>query len=565
MEVDRQIDENARENNQSLDDRIEQRITTLRQIARVFPKRARDIQAADKASQTLAEFAGLDKEIEASKTEKSLSEVFTVKHIVMENQTGDHFLQLAAAGDAVTQVAEIVIALKEEIEVFIKQVHRDLGRTITTEDQKEQVTKNAVKYVLEQVDQARAKAKAANQDFGIQDQAVALRKARLEARVDVISSTEMIGKTVTKVAQEMNAAVEATIKLRELSGPQLIKAYDRYAGSSSLAEQAERQKIEAFIDDEANGVHYYYRNQLNLRRAYVGALRHNYYDSMIGGVKKPGEVYEYLKRLVTKTEFHQTEQGALREALEHSVVDAIRSGINMVRNEGMDDDLMLPILTKAIQELATRSRNLKLAEKTASPETTPDKAMQSLEKMTIAEAQPPEPDAKDDKTKAKDVPLDEMFVKYKRKGSRQWHYKVIPGKREKVKFFDFEAVERMSPAEKTEYANKVSNTLFDSANLLFDKMLENLDTEQRFLIEQKRGEWIDKQHERLLKIHDRSEAMQFQLYKLRLFRKEMNKQRWKDAMVQWALLWLKQGVDGASKGANTFMSEFIKIMMKALT
>ncbi|HEX3642379.1 MAG TPA: hypothetical protein VHV10_13900, partial [Ktedonobacteraceae bacterium] len=130
---------------------------------------------------------------------------------------------------------------------------------------------------------------------------------------------------------------------------------------------------------------------------------------------------------------------------------------------------------------------------------------------------------------------------------------------------DFKALERMNPAEKAEYAHQVSETLLDSANALFDKMIEHLDTEQRFVIQQKRGEWIDKQHDRLLKFHDRSEAMQFQLYKMRVFRKEMNRQRWKDFMAQWALLCLKNSFDGTSKGVNTFMSEFQKLFMKAVS
>jgi len=540
------------------DQRFQAHITVLRQAAIVLPKLARDIQAVCTASQGLAVFAGLNKKSsEIPETIKSVINEFTAK----QAGGGNLVAQLTAGGNAATQLAEVTIALKGEIEVFIKQLRGDLGKLTTTEDQKEQMIKIAVKDVLEQVDQARANAKAANQNFGIQDQAVVLREASLKARANVIISSMKIDKTVTEMAQKMDAAVEATIKLHELTGPQLIEAYDRYVGSSNPAEQAERKKIEAFIDDEANGVHYYYRNQLLLRKALRAALCDNYHGKEVDGEKIPG-AYEHLNHLTAETEFHKTEQGALREALEHSVVDAIRHAIAMVRFEGMGNNLMLPILVEAIQELAKRSRNLKLAAKAANPETTPAEAKKYLKDI---EVQPPDPDTEGGKTEAKDVGLDKNFVTYERKGPRQWDLKGRPGRRKKVQTFDFKALERMNPAEKAEYANKVSETLLVSANALFDKMLDNLDTEQRFLMEQKRGEWIDKQHERLLKLHDRSETMQFQLHKLLLFRKEMNRQRWKDAMVQWAFLWLKGAVESGSKSVNTFMSEFEKIIMKVLT
>jgi hypothetical protein len=44
----------------------------------------------------------------------------------------------------------------------------------------------------------------------------------------------------------------------------------------------------------------------------------------------------------------------------------------------------------------------------------------------------------------------------------------------------------------------------------------------------------------------------------------MNAQRWKDAYVLYFTLWLKNGVDFGSRGAQIFMNEFVKMITKAI-
>ena len=65
-------------------------------------------------------------------------------------------------------------------------------------------------------------------------------------------------------------------------------------------------------------------------------------------------------------------------------------------------DLIRPMLETAIQELATRSKNVKIAESVVDPGTALDEAKKQVKDMTIVEVQPPVPAPKDGKTRGKD-------------------------------------------------------------------------------------------------------------------------------------------------------------------
>ena len=69
---------------------------------------------------------------------------------------------------------------------------------------------------------------------------------------------------------------------------------------------------------------------------------------------------------------------------------------------------------------------------------------------------------------------------------------------------------------------------------------------------------IDKTADRLWQDYTKVEARMFELYKLKKFSKEIDKQRWKDMMFTWAFLFMQNGMMSANKGTDMIMRQLIK-------
>ena len=183
----------------------------LTQATVILPKLARDLKLAAEASKSIAELAGQDPKAAIAKATNSVLDEFTARRAVVKNGGGNLITELTDGGHAAGLVAEGLVALKGDLKVLDQQIQGDIGRVQGTEEQKKQASIDAIRSVLDQVNQAQATAKAANQDFTIQKQAAITRRdASLKERTDAISSVKMLNKTVAKVAQETNASAEAT-------------------------------------------------------------------------------------------------------------------------------------------------------------------------------------------------------------------------------------------------------------------------------------------------------------------------------------------------------------------
>jgi hypothetical protein len=169
------------------------------------------------------------------------------------------------------------------------------------------------------------------------------------------------------------------------------------------------------------------------------------------------------------------------------------------------------------------------------------------------------------KGKKEDLPIGEKFMKERRIGDREWGQVLWPGRRKKVRYFDWGMLQTLDPDDMREGRDKIRNDIIQKTEASFDLRIKNLHPEEKLLYRQKRAEWVDKEIERRWKVYEKRETIIFQIYKMRFYTEEANRQRWKDAMVQWAFLWMKSSVEGASKGAKDFMSELEKIVMKMIS
>ena len=115
-----------------------------------------------------------------------------------------------------------------------------------------------------------------------------------------------------------------------------------------------------------------------------------------------------------------------------------------------------------------------------------------------------------------------------------------------------------------ELSQEVHDAMEEAAKESYERELESLDAEQRALFIPKRAEWIIAKRKELMELFNRNENIAHQLYKMRWFRREMNKQRWKDLMKEWFLLWLKSGVESGSKNQKDMMGEIEKLAMKLI-
>ena len=122
----------------------------------------------------------------------------------------------------------------------------------------------------------------------------------------------------------------------------------------------------------------------------------------------------------------------------------------------------------------------------------------------------------------------------------------------------FEGQSELRPSEFQEWRGKLLEACHKRAGDIFESMLNGLNSEQRAIMERKRADLTNQTADRLWQDYLKVETRMFELYKLKRFSKEIDKQRWKDMMFTWAFLFMQNGMMSANKGTDMIMRQLLK-------
>jgi hypothetical protein len=324
----------------------------------------------------------------------------------------------------------------------------------------------------------------------------------------------------------------------------LAERYDHFLKRAKL------KQIENIIDNDQK-VHYSYRIMLNMARAYEAALEDNYFWALDENKAKVDGVLHYLKNVKVEVEDHDGELGKLRADFLHKVVEFVRSNIGEAKDR-QSIRMLLPFVVRAQRVLEADLDNLGLVK-------------QFLNSQTSGEAK-----------KIKDKLNDRLSTENQRSALG---LDVVEGTQKKVARdmakeiedrlmkngnFDFGELEKLRPSERQVLSNARLEQFRERAVAEFDRILDGLNSEQRAIMEKERPKFLLDLMKMGEKEFERIEKMSFQLYKIKEFKKEVDRQRWQDAIYMWFLNFAQNGMQAYNRGSNIFVQQIEKIIKESV-
>jgi hypothetical protein len=198
------------------------------------------------------------------------------------------------------------------------------------------------------------------------------------------------------------------------------------------------------------------------------------------------------------------------------------------------------------KQLRTHYSNLELAKEALDPETSRERALEALGNMDLTE-----------------VPLPTL------PGENVTNPKAVADKQAKAILEQKLSLEQLEGRTDAEIAkqNEALNKFFqESAMLAYQGLCESAASNPELLSALKTEplKWLDSINKNLWDTYKRDDSKRYEAMKLIFYRKEIEKQRWKDMLKDLALLWLKNSVEGAGKGVKDFTDQFFKMIKQAL-
>ncbi len=290
---------------------------------------------------------------------------------------------------------------------------------------------------------------------------------------------------------------------------------------------------------------------LNMVRAYEAALEDNYFWALDENKAKVDGVLHYLKNVKVEVEDHDGELGKLRADFLHKVVEFVRSNIGEAKDR-QSIRMLLPFVVRAQRVLEADLDNLGLVK-------------QFLNSQTSGEAK-----------KIKDKLNDRLSTENQRSALG---LDVVEGTQKKVARdmakeiedrlmkngnFDFGELEKLRPSERQVLSNARLEQFRERAVAEFDRILDGLNSEQRAIMEKERPKFLLDLMKMGEKEFERIEKMSFQLYKIKEFKKEVDRQRWQDAIYMWFLNFAQNGMQAYNRGSNIFVQQIEKIIKESV-
>jgi pantothenate synthetase len=344
------------------------------------------------------------------------------------------------------------------------------------------------------------------------------------------------------------------VKNKELDGSQLLREYNLYKNQRDFAQSGEQEKVQDYVKKIADvfntnpDIHPYSLNQWHLQQA-IDAVSNENLLSKENESKYIDTVGNYILKLkqVEYPEDPNKDLASLRQADEYHWVKSLRDALAQAsKPEIRSPEPLKQALSVAKWMQECRNSNLELAQKALDPLTTSEEAKKLLESMHDIEI--PSLESKGDQKSAN---ADEA-------GRKLFDEKI-----------DFEKLI-------DEIKSKSQDQLLDDSEKHTKRILNHVTQEVEGLIESTSDPRLQNRYREdavklvrymtdiQAKIFQQDKNIQNQWQKLGEFTKQMNSQRWKDAYVQYFTLWIKNSVDGASRGADTFLKEFMRLAKKAV-
>ncbi|HEY4035588.1 MAG TPA: hypothetical protein VGL94_16645 [Ktedonobacteraceae bacterium] len=337
------------------------------------------------------------------------------------------------------------------------------------------------------------------------------------------------------------ASPTSPVKNAVPNGLELLREYNLYKNKQDFANEIERHNVAQYLETIATefrtnpDIDAYYTNQWYLEQAIAAANDGHFLSKEVGGKHIMG-ASEHIRNLKQVDRPSTSDSLAdLRQADEYHWVTYLHQALTEANTEGMAELLQqaLPV-AKWMQE--SRYSNLKLAERALDPETPSEEANRMVDDMQTVKLWP---NVDEKPTVAKDQKPD--------------------GK------IDPKAITKKSDGELALDAGNTSKQIYKQAFDAIEHLInstENPVLQRRY--REKATEMVMDLAKQSFQINKQDRDIQNQWQKLEEYVKTMDSQRWKDLWKEMWMIWLKTSVESGSKGVQTFMSEFLKIVGKSI-
>ena len=327
--------------------------------------------------------------------------------------------------------------------------------------------------------------------------------------------------------------------------PRNLSLADRYEYRQKYAR---REQIENILSTNEN-VHWFHRLHFCVAKAYETATDNNYwFREKTKGTQKKG-IFGYLSQCLTdikaEMELHGTPQTPLersRAAFLHQAVQAIHSAMSD-GDPRQTNEVLLPVLGSVLRILNANLDKRELAEQVLVSSASPEEAKKILEEKLNADSQKAVlglDKVKDDQSKKEPSNVDLMDEKSMDGG----HY--------------FEGQTKLKRSEFEELRGKIQKACYRKAGEIFKSMLDGLNSEKRAKMEVNKADMIKEIGKQIWEDYQKGETRMFELYKLKMFSKEIDKQRWKDMMFTWAFICMQNGMMMSNRGVDNIMKQLLE-------
>jgi hypothetical protein len=349
-----------------------------------------------------------------------------------------------------------------------------------------------------------------------------------------------------------NEASGENVKNKEPNALDLLREYNLYKNQKDFASKEEQEKVQDYVDaiakefDTNPDIHPYYLNQWHLQQA-LDAVSDENLLSKENESKYIDTVGNFILKLkqVEKPEDPNKDLASLRQADEYYWVKSLHDALaEASKPEIRSSEPLKQALSVAKWMQECRHSNLDLAQKALDPLTSSEEAKKLLESMH-------------------DFEIPSLESNGDQKSADKDGKNLFDGNLDLKSYI--EEVKNKSQDQLSGDASKYTEKMLDAATQKIEELIESTsDPRLQNRYREDAVKLVKSMVGQQSKLFQQDKNIQNQWKKLEEYTNQMNAQRWKDAYVMYFTLWLQNGVNFSSRGAQTFMNEFVKMITKAI-
>jgi hypothetical protein len=342
------------------------------------------------------------------------------------------------------------------------------------------------------------------------------------------------------------------VKNKEPNAVDLLREYNLYKNQKDFANKEEQEKVQDYVKKIADefetnpDIHPYYLNQWHLQRA-LDAVSDENLLSKENESKYIDTVGNFILKLkqVEYPEDPNKDLASLRQADEYYWVKSLHDALaEASKPEIRSPEPLKQALSVAKWMQECRHSNLDLAQKALDPLTSSEEAKKLLESMH-------------------DFEIPSLESNGDQKSADKDGKNLFDGNLDLKSYI--QEVKNKSQDQLSGDASKYTEKMLDAATQKIEELIESTsDPRLQNRYREDAVKLVKSMVGQQSKLFQQDKNIQNQWKKLEEYTNQMNAQRWKDAYVLYFTLWLKNGVDFGSRGAQIFMNEFVKMITKAI-